>query len=71
MKVTLQRVRLNQGGYTDRGHYYGNGAPLYWYCIEQQIDGHWEVFDKYIRASDRANAKEQVRARFPQATFYR
>jgi len=33
-KFNLQRVRLNQGGYTDTGQYFGIGMPLYEYRAE-------------------------------------
>lgn len=65
MKFTLQRVRLNSGGYTNSGYYYGNGNPLYWYCSD---DG---IAEGTIRVNDRADAKAFVRANVnPQATFY-
>jgi hypothetical protein len=60
-KVTLQRVRLNSQGYTDRGHYYGTGARLYYYFCE---DDPWQLSssDGYLRAPDRAAAKALIRA---------
>lgn len=34
MKVELRRLRLNGGGYTNMGEYFGVGAPLYQYRLE-------------------------------------
>lgn len=34
MKVELQRLRLNNGGYTADGSYFGVGAPLFQYRLE-------------------------------------
>lgn len=72
MKFTLRRVHLNGGGYTDRGQYFGTGAPLYWY---QNDTGDEDVSD-YIRAYDRDDAKTIIRAKVRlrhqvEATFYR
>jgi hypothetical protein len=63
-KWTLQRVRLDRGGYDPGGAYWGIGQPLYW-----ANDG---ADDAYFRARDRAAAKAYVRANFdPDARFYR
>jgi hypothetical protein len=66
-KFTLARVRLNGGGYDRRGQYYGIGQPLYQAQCEDIDDGYAWVF----RADNRADAKDQVHARYPAATFYR
>ncbi len=34
MKVELNHIQLNRGGYTNHGEYYGTGAPLYEYRLE-------------------------------------
>ncbi|OSI20090.1 hypothetical protein BST65_35270 [Bradyrhizobium canariense] len=60
-KVSLQRVRLNSGGYTDRGHYYGTGAPLFYFFCEDMPQHSWGR-DGFFRASDRAAAKTHVRS---------
>lgn len=62
---TLRRERLNQGGYTDDGVYFGVGTPLYWYESADGTDG------GFIRAIDRASAKHKVVMLHPSATFYR
>lgn len=64
-KFTLHRERLNQGGYTTGGRYFGVGQPLYFYSDD---DG---LLCDYIRADDRQHAKEIIRAKYPHAKFYR
>lgn len=63
--MTLQRVRLNNGGYDSGGAYWGIGQPLFFYSdYTGSIDGH-------VRAFDRADAKVKVRYMFPHAKFWR
>ena len=64
-KVYIQKQRVNAGGYIAGGIYFGCGAPLY---FVQDEDGLW---DDYIRASDRADAIEIVRKRYPLAQIRR
>lgn len=64
-KVTLQRVRLDSGGYDPAGAYWGIGSPLYWAATD---DG---SFDSTFRADDRDDAKAIVRQTYPAARFYR
>lgn len=64
-KLTLQRVRLDSGGYDPNGTYFGTGAPLFWYASD---DGE---IDAVLRASDREAAKRKVSALYPKARFYR
>ena len=68
-KFSLRRVRLNNGGYNNMGHYYGRGAPLY----EFDNDATPCRGDEggTVRASDRAHAKRQILAIYPDARFYR
>jgi len=63
-KVTLQRVRLDSGGYDPQGAYWGIGQPLYWAATD---DGE---LDTTLRADDRDDAKAQVREIIPGARFY-
>ncbi len=63
-KVTLQRIRLDTGGYDPQGAYWGIGQPLYWAATD---DG---KLDSTFRARDRAEAKEHVRTIIPGAKFY-
>lgn len=65
MKVSLQKIRLNQGGYDAGGAYWGIGAPLYWAADD------FGIVDMWFRASDRDDAKRQVLSRCPNAMFYR
>jgi hypothetical protein len=60
-KVTLQRIRLNSGGYTKDGFYYGLGQPLWWYCADEVKHTLAEV-SGYFRAVNRTAAKAYVRA---------
>lgn len=59
--ISLQKVRLDSGGYDPNGTYFGIGNPLYWYAnVEGTIDG-------MLRAETRAQARAQVLAKYPQA----
>ena len=60
MRVYLQRVRLNQGGYDRHGNYWGVGAPLYAY----EFAGDGET--RHIRAHSREDAKIRIFKLFPQ-----
>ena len=63
-KWYLRRIRLNNGGYTDRGHYYGIGAPLYQairVCDDKVV---------MIRAGGRKQAAIELRRQFPGAKFF-
>ena len=53
-KYTLQRVRLNSGGYTSAGQYYGQGAPLFEACSDETGDC------LTFRAADRKAAKAKL-----------
>lgn len=64
-RLTLRRVRLDQGGYDSNGTYFGLGAPLYWYASD---DG---SIDDMLRAGTRESAKKQILDRYPNARFYR
>lgn len=57
--IGLRRIPLNQGGYDRHGRYYGVGAPLYewdYYNSDTKDEEYGE-----LRASSRADAKEQVK----------
>lgn len=53
-KYTLERVRLNSGGYTSAGQYYGQGAPLFEACSDETGDC------LTFRAADRKAAKAKL-----------
>ena len=65
MKVSLRRIRLNQGGYTDWGRYFGNvsGTTFYEYYDDKMLG--------WVRATDREDAKRQLLYLYPSAKFYR
>jgi hypothetical protein len=64
-RVYIRKERINAGGYIAGGIYFGQGAPLYYVMDEDCI---WE---DYIRASDRADAIEQMRRFYPNAQIKR
>ncbi|WP_316206011.1 hypothetical protein [Bradyrhizobium sp. SZCCHNR3058] len=69
---TLQRVRLNSGGYDSGGAYWGHGQPLYWWSVTLREDGcRDDDCSGFMRASDRDDAKAEIRALHPAARFYR
>lgn len=75
-KFELRRVRLDRGGYTSNGRYFGQGAPLYEYCGEVEgltIRGEPSVRLRcdHVRAYSRDEAKTILRAQYPKARFYR
>jgi hypothetical protein len=63
-KITLQRVRLDSGGYDPQGAYWGLGAPLYW-AASDDVELDWT-----FRADSRDHAKAQVRESYPGARFH-
>ena len=64
-RVSIQKERVNQGGYIKGGIYFGVGEPLY---FAQDEDGLWGY---YIRASDRNEAIAIMRERYPIAQIKR
>lgn len=75
-KVHLERVRLDRGGYDEDGKYWGAGEPLYVYYSDDlewgPMTGHAaRGVGGYLRASSRAEAKEEIRRKHPEARFYR
>lgn len=66
-KLRLARVPMVAQCYDAGGAYWGMGAPLY--CAWGDSDT--EQAEVYFRARDRADAKRQALAAFPNATFYR
>jgi hypothetical protein len=74
---TIRRERLDNGGYTSSGRYFGRGAPLFVY--DGELPGYGENWDgspkvryihDYVRASDRASAIAKVLREYPTAKFY-
>lgn len=64
-KITLQRVRLDSGGYDSAGAYWGHGEPLFWAADDSG------AYDSTFRADDRDDAKAIVRRTYPGARFFR
>jgi hypothetical protein len=64
-RVYVQKQRLNGGGYTSDGIYFGIGDPLY---FAQDEEGLWA---DYFRASCRDEAIEILRDRYPIAKIKR
>ncbi len=67
VKLTLQRVRLDSGGYDAGGAYWGSGEPLYRASDDMGLD----EIELFFRAPDRETAKRLVLAKLPNARFYR
>lgn len=65
MKLFLNKVRINKGGYSDSGMYFGVGLPVYQYYTEYlEMNG-------FVRATDREDAKRQIREHVVGAEFYK
>lgn len=66
VKMTLQKVRLDNGGYDTNGTYFGwsRGSDVYWYA---NGDG---TIDRTLRAESRKDARAQVTAEYPKARFF-
>ena len=69
-KCYVRRVRLDAGGYDSSGYYYGVGQPVYKYEWQYGPDP-FEYVCSALRADDRDHAKEKLRRRYPDITFYR
>ncbi len=67
LKFSVTETRLNNGGYDRTGRYYGIGRRLYFAVAEDGKDD----TEMEFRAADRDEALEVVKARYPNATFYR
>lgn len=65
IKLYLQRIYLDSGGYDRNGTYFGFGEPLYWYA---DSDG---TVDAMLRARSRAEAKLKILERYSKARFFR
>lgn len=63
LKLHLERVSIDSGGYDRGGAYWGLGDPLY--------VAHAENVQVFYRTKSRAEAKAVVKLDIPSATFYR
>lgn len=68
---TLQRVRINSGGYDAGGAYWGLGSPLYWWSVTLTEDDSVDECSGFFRVADRAHAKAKIRELHPHARFFR
>ena len=71
-KVFLQRVPFIDGCYDRGGAYWGLPANL-WRAYFEWVpdDGDTEVFEQFIRADSRKQAKKLLAEDFPNIRFYR
>ena len=65
VKLYLNKIRIDSGGYDSNGTYFGFGKPLYWYA-----DANGNI-DCMLRASNRLEAKQLILKEFPNAKFFR
>ncbi len=63
-ELEVLRVKLDRGGYTSSGRYFGVGAPLF-----EVYGDHGVSF--YMRAKDYSSAKKLVRTGYPKAKIGR
>jgi len=67
-RLQLQRLRFVDGDYDVGGAYWGGGSCTYIYCAFGDIE---EVNARvFVRAVSRAEAKQLVRYKLPNVTFY-
>lgn len=64
-KVSLQRVRIDSGGYDSGGAYWGAGGPLFW-ATDESGD-----YERFLRAASREAAKAILRDEWEEIRFYR
>ena len=65
----LQRIIFVDIDYDRAGTYWGGGGgPLYGFMCYDDEDG---VVRGFVRAWDRADAKEEVKSEYPNARFYK
>lgn len=69
-KFSLQRVRLDAGGYDAGGAYWGTGEPL-WRASDDTSNPTCDTIELFFRAHTREQAKRMVVAKVPTARFYR
>ena len=70
-KFHLQRIIFVGGDYDKAGAYWGGGRgtdPLYGYMGDDEEDG---LVRGFVRAKNRAKAKEEVKSEYPNARFYK
>ena len=71
VRLSLVRLRWVDGDYDAGGAYWGGVAGTWIYRALGDADDGETVAELYVRASSRDDAKRQILARVPGATFYR
>lgn len=70
-KLRLVRLKWVDGDYDEGGAYWGGGSGDWIYCATGNLDGEEFTTWVFVRASDREEAKDAVRSKVPNASFYR
>lgn len=72
-KSFLSIVYMVDGDYDSGGAYWGRGPQPLWraYCEQENTEGVIDVFDHFLRAGTREQAKAKLRDEFPNIRFYR
>lgn len=69
-RMSLQRVKLDAGGYDAGGAYWGTGEPL-WRASDDTSNPTCDTIELFFRAPTREQAKRVVLGKVPTARFYR
>jgi len=67
-RVYLREIKLNRGGYTRQGVYYGVGQRLYYIAALNEDEDDY-IYEDEFRARDRQEAIEIGRCIFPNGKF--
>lgn len=72
-KVFLAIVPMVDGDYDSGGAYWGGGGQPLWraYCEMEITEGEIDVFEQFLRARNRDEAKAKLRDEYPNIRFYR
>lgn len=63
MKIDLERVKLDSGGYDRGGRYFGVGEPLWSYSVEVELEdggGATRTLYGYVRAKSKKKALAEI-----------
>jgi hypothetical protein len=71
VKVSLQQIPLDSGGYDSGGAYWGTGETLWRASDDISAPLGTDYFQFWLRAPSREAAKRAVLAKLPGARFYR
>lgn len=71
VKFYLYRMPMVDGDYDSGGAYWGGGDRIIGWMYHAYGDGPTVRNECFVRAISRAEAKEEVKELFPNATFYR